>query len=307
MSNLKCIDTLISKFKQRSPIRAGSLIITLFGDSISQHGNCVWLSSLIAALEPLGLNQRQIRTAVFRLVQEEWLSAEQIGRRSYYGFTQSGLRHYEHAANRIYAYKRLSWAGKWTLVLPCFVSNHERDLLRKELHWLGYGTLSSGLFARPSAERAALDQTLEALGIRDKVVIFEASSAELNSSDSLKQLVHKGWNLEEIESRYEHFLKQFKSVLEGLKKTQSLSPEQGFQTRTLLIHEYRRILLNDADLYDELLPKNWLGNSASELSAELYQRVHVQAMEYILTNMQTPEGTMPKAIKPYFNRFGCLA
>ena len=61
------------------------------------HGSAVWLGSLIKVLEPFGLNQRQIRTAVFRLVKEDWLVARQLGRRSYYSFTETGQRHYEKA------------------------------------------------------------------------------------------------------------------------------------------------------------------------------------------------------------------
>ena len=98
---MKQVSNLLEEFSARKPIRTGSLVITLFGDVVSPHGGAIWLGSLIRILEPFGLNHRQIRTAVFRLVKEDWLAATQVGRRSYYSFTEAGRKHYEKAARRI--------------------------------------------------------------------------------------------------------------------------------------------------------------------------------------------------------------
>ncbi|MEQ8661633.1 MAG: phenylacetic acid degradation operon negative regulatory protein PaaX, partial [Gammaproteobacteria bacterium] len=46
-----------------APPRAGSLVVTLFGDVVSQHGGSVWLGALVAALARFGLNAGQVRTA----------------------------------------------------------------------------------------------------------------------------------------------------------------------------------------------------------------------------------------------------
>ena len=53
------ISKLVAEFAGRKPVRTGSLIISVFGDAVSQHGSAVWLGSLIKVLEPFGLNQRQ--------------------------------------------------------------------------------------------------------------------------------------------------------------------------------------------------------------------------------------------------------
>ena len=141
---MKQISELVAEFAGRKPVRTGSLIISVFGDAVSQHGSAVWLGSLIKVLEPFGLNQRQIRTAVFRLVKEDWLVARQLGRRSYYSFTETGQRHYEKAARRIYYANLQPWDRKWTLVVPTLCDNKEKESLRRELSWLGYGAVKSG-------------------------------------------------------------------------------------------------------------------------------------------------------------------
>ena len=59
---------------------ASSLIVTVYGDAIEPHGGAVWLGSLIQLLEPIGINERLIRTSIFRLTKEGWLTAEKVGR-----------------------------------------------------------------------------------------------------------------------------------------------------------------------------------------------------------------------------------
>ena len=81
---------LINDFRSRRPLRAGSLLTSVFGDAIAPRGGAVWLGSLINVLEPFGINQRLVRTSVFRLAKEGWLRSEQIGRRSYYSLTPDG-------------------------------------------------------------------------------------------------------------------------------------------------------------------------------------------------------------------------
>lgn len=60
-------------------MRSTSLIITLFGDTVSPHGRTIWLGSLVQALAPIGVNERLVRTSVFRLVKEGWLEADRVG------------------------------------------------------------------------------------------------------------------------------------------------------------------------------------------------------------------------------------
>ena len=76
-------------------MHATSLIITTFGDAVLPRGGRIWLGSLIQLLEPLQLNERLIRTSVFRLVKDEWLRVQSVGRRSDYLLTQSGRRRFE--------------------------------------------------------------------------------------------------------------------------------------------------------------------------------------------------------------------
>ena len=73
---------LVDEFRSRPTLRAGSLITTVFGDSIAPRGGTVWLGSLISAMAEFGIKERLVRTSVFRLAKDGWLEYNQFGRRS---------------------------------------------------------------------------------------------------------------------------------------------------------------------------------------------------------------------------------
>jgi phenylacetic acid degradation operon negative regulatory protein len=306
MATLKAIDALLESFRQQRPLRGGSLIITLFGDSISQHGNSVWLGSIIKSLEPFGLNSRLIRTAVHRLSQEDWLTSHQVGRRSYYSFTQAGLRRYEKAAQRIYAGGPPQWDGGWTLVICDRLQDEGRERLRKELSWSGYGEISNSVFLHAGGERSGLSETLRDLGLTDNVVVMDAHTAGISSEVALRQLAQESWPLEELAQRYRDFLARFRPLLKSVQTAKSLTPEQAFQLRTLLVHEFRRILLRDSDLPAQLLPANWVGHEALQLVADTYRLVGPSAENYLKESMETAGGALPAVSPLYKRRFGGL-
>jgi phenylacetic acid degradation operon negative regulatory protein len=96
-----------------APPRAKSLVVTVWGDALAPHGGAVWLSGLIRLLAPLGLNERLVRTSVYRLARDGWLASRQAGRRSLYRLTAQGRRRFESAYRRIYAPPSDAWYGYW--------------------------------------------------------------------------------------------------------------------------------------------------------------------------------------------------
>ncbi|MFV0276622.1 MAG: phenylacetic acid degradation operon negative regulatory protein PaaX [Parahaliea sp.] len=306
MTQSKIIAGLLAAFSERRPIRGRSLIITVFGDAISQHGGSVWLGSLIRALAPFGLNDRLVRTSVYRLLQENWLTSHQVGRRSYYSLSESGLRQYQRAARRIYAATRPRWDGRWILVLPAFLADDEREQLRRQLRWAGYGALASGMLGRPGGDRRVLDETLQELGATDKVIVLHAHTEDAPSQIALRSLSRDCWQIDQLEASYQDFLTTFRPVLSAIRRPGALSPQECFQVRSLCVHEYRRILLKDTDLPDELLPGDWAGKAARTLATNLYHATYRGAEQYLVEHMETADGNLPPADGSFYERFGGL-
>ena len=88
-----------------------------------------------------------------------------------------------------------------------------------------------------------------------------------------------------------------------------VSPDgkQAFRLRTLLIHEYRRSVLRDPALPDELMPYDWIGHHARQLCGTLYQRLERPSRQYLMKTVETPAGALPPPVPSYYERFGGLA
>src|ERR1700753_493929 len=92
------VAALLRQFRRQRPIRGGSLLITIFGDSIAPRGGAVTLGSLISLAHPFGLTERLVRTSVARLAGDGWLLARRDGRRSEYRITPTGRERFAEAA-----------------------------------------------------------------------------------------------------------------------------------------------------------------------------------------------------------------
>lgn len=296
----------INSFLAERKLRANSIIITVYGDSIAPHGGTVWLGSFIRLVESLGLNQRMVRTSVFRLVKEKWLVSEQIGRKSFYSLTASGRRRFEHAYRRIYDEPQTQWEGGWQIALITSgkLSHSQRDGLRKDLLWEGFGVIAPGVLAHPSDSSASLTEILRENEVHDLVVVMQAHTLGALSSRPLQELVRECWNLDVIAQDYQRFIKRFQPVLRSLKTSRAIDPEQCFVVRTLLMHEFRRVLLRDPQLPQQLLPKDWPGETARRMCRDLYSLTQCDAEQYLMDVLETIEGPLPQPADYFFQRFG---
>ena len=286
------------------PPRAGSLVVTLFGDVVSQHGGSVWLGGLVEVMARFGLKPGQVRTAVFRLARDGWLVAVQRGRRSYYRLTASGQRRYARAAERIYAPAHAAWDGEWTLVMPAVSDTTTRDELRRRLGWLGFAALASGVLAHPRPDQDALDELLGELGVASRVLVWRARTV---CDAVLPELVSGAWQLDDLAARFAAFDARFRPFEALLADDPPGDADaDAFVLRCLLIHEYRRILLRTVDLPPALLPVDWTGHDAMALVATLYRLVHAPAAAYARRVLSNADGALPPPDATFYRRFGGL-
>ena len=298
------IDTLLGSFT----LRAKSLIVTIYGDAILVHGGSTWLGSLISLVEPFGQSERMVRTAVFRLAKDQWLEATQIGRRSYYALTDVGRQRFEAAHRRIYAAPQQPWNGEWLLVHTNTgeLDQDARDTLKRDLSWQGFGALAPTVLAHPSPDEEALRLTLAELDATEKVVLLRASADRLTSPGSLKALVRSCWDLDQLVADYNGFLDRFRPVYRTLESLDALDPQACFVIRTLLIHDYRRILLRDPMLPEEVLPPGWPGAASRLLCRNLYRLIQEPAERHLTGLLETADGPLPDASTYFYDRFGGL-
>jgi phenylacetic acid degradation operon negative regulatory protein len=295
----------IARFLASDPPRSKSLVMTIFGDAIAPHGGSVWLGSLIELLAPFGVNDRLLRTSVFRLAQEGWLVASRERRRSAYAILPQAQPRFERAYRRIYAPLEVHWDGNWTLLLAAGgqVEAPLRAALRKELLWEGYAQVTAGVFGHPAGDTEVLQDILRRLGAEGKLFACRATELPGVAGRPLPELVGDGWDLSGVSGGYQQFIDQFEPLQAMVA---ALAPEQAFVIRTLLIHAYRRVQLHDPMLPVELLPDPWPGARAYELARSVYRAVYAAAEEHVMTALlREDEGAVP-AEAAFYQRFGGL-
>ncbi len=278
--------------------RAGPLIVTVFGDSIAPRGGNIWLGSLISLMSHFGMSERLVRTVVFRLARDGWFATRSRGRRSFYELTPESRKTFADADSRIYAASSAKWDGTWTLVqaLPDLPARH-RQGLRDALKWYGFGQLSPTLMVSPRAHDPSLFNNLAPA---DPPAVFNARLEEgLPGTASLTSIAAAAWNIEELNDAYGKFTEQFQPFI----KRSLGTPEEGFILRSLLIHEYRRILLRDPQLPSALAPAGWAGETAREVASTLYRAQTPLADQFIDSNVECWSGPCPEPYANYHQRF----
>ena len=302
---------LVARFRRRRPLRCGSLLITLLGDSVMPHGGAITLASLIRLAQPFGLSERLVRTTVARVAQLGLLAVRRAGRRSEYRLSAQGQRRFAAATLRIYGAGPTSWDGRWTLLLLESSPRSLTERVRRELRWLGFGQLSALAFAHPSCSPAAARRQLAELGLHDCLVLRSAAG----SAAVDRRLVAAGWDLQELGRRYRSFISDFSAVGHALEISaagcvsalgEPALLEAAFTVRTLLIHEYRKIHLRDPQLPPALLPAGWIGAEAYELCRHLYRALFGSAEQFLTAHAQTLEGRLPPPTPATYARFGGL-
>ncbi|MEH6608953.1 MAG: phenylacetic acid degradation operon negative regulatory protein PaaX [Halioglobus sp.] len=303
MTQAQIIKRLVSGFTARRPMRTTSLIITIFGDVASQHGGSIWLGSLVRVMAPLGVNERLVRTSVFRLVKEGWLEFERVGRRSYYRFTEYGSHEYQRAARRIYAMDDEAWNGRWQILVPLELPDEVREKFRRSLHWQGFRTITSGTFAKPGSGGRMLLETLDEFDAAGRVLVLDADTLPQTPPRLLREMVQEFWHLDEVATDYREFLKRFKPLFKALAQGKEFEPESAFIARTLLIHDFRRVLLQDTPIPEELLPKDWPGTDAVDQTGQAYLALADASIDFICAELEGENGVVGRPAPEFAERY----
>lgn len=288
--------------------KAKSLIVTVYGDAIYAHGGSAWLGSLIRLVEPLGLNERVVRTSVFRLSREGWLTSTRIGRRSYYGITEHARHSIAAVEQRLYPAGSRGWDRQWTLVFTGLmaIDADRRAALNRELGWQGFGALGGGVLLHPGPDLASVRQTLIDAGVSAYPLVIRGAAEPGVAPHALQDFIRDCWRLDRLAADYQEFLDIFRPLWRALETAGDLPPSVCFMLRILLMHGYRRVLLRDPVLPEELLPADWPGTAARVLCRNLYRLIEAPAEQHLAAIAEAAEGPLPQAAAFYFERFGGL-
>lgn len=277
----RCIADAIARFQNRRPLRAGSLVITVFGDAIAPRGGAISLATLSDILAPFELSDSLVRTTLSRLTSDGWFERRKVGRRSVYALSRSGSQRVEEATRRIYASESPGWAGEWTVVVLPDDGTPAREQLKRDLSWIGFGTLGGSVMLHAAADEEALQSVLSEHAALDALVI--RGRAETSTPTTLRRVTAKGWNFDQLRHGYLDFIRCFEPTCDAVRAS-APSPRDALTLRLAAVHEYRRVMLHDPLLPQELLSSDWVGKHAHRLCAAIYRSV-LEPSEYFLDQL----------------------
>jgi phenylacetic acid degradation operon negative regulatory protein len=303
------VHALVDRFHERKPVRAWSLIVTLYGDAVVPRGGSLWLGSLTELMALFRIDAGHVRTAMSRLTADGWLVRERIGRNSYYRLSARSQTDFLAAAQRIYVGHERRFDGRLRLALLGSAVDG-RAALRPALEQAGFAALS------PTAFVAVADPPAD-FRERDGLFLLTAEAGDAAA------LAAAAFRLAPIAAAYRAFITlvtPLAEALEGAAEARVLStgdapalgtsdaPALGTSdaliARILLIHEFRRIVLRDPGLPSALLPPDWPGGIARALTARIYRAVAGAAERHLDASAHNEHGPLRPAGADFASRFG---
>ncbi len=256
-------------------MQARSALFDLYGDYLRPRGGRAPVAALVRLLAPLGIAAPAVRTAVSRMVRQGWLHPLRLSTGPGYLLTPKAARRLDEAAARVYRTADNSWDGRFDLIVfepPA--QRADRGRLASNLSFLGYGAIDAGTWvaARPTDE---VETLLGEAGIR-----FERFTAcHTGGADGSVALVGRAWDLAEIGTAYEEFVRELTPIVSGIGAASD--DEAAYAARFTLVHAWRTFLFRDPQLPTELLPDRWPGSAAADFFDRHAGRLRPAADRYV--------------------------
>lgn len=253
-----------------------NLILDLFGEYLRYVDSEVWLGQLTTLLGDFGVAPPAVRMTMTRLRREGWFTSERNGRETRYRLTDPMLQVLEEGRGRIFAAPPSEWSGEWTMVVYQLSEGErqERQQLRKDLAWHGFGSLSTSTWLAPGDRRARARDLATALD-DGQVEVLRCSSDGLEQDRSLAV---RCWDLPALAAAYDEFNAEHRSLPDDADRLQGA---EALVARTLLIARYRVFPFTDPQLPPELLPDPWPGDEAHRIFREAHAALGPAARAYV--------------------------
>ncbi len=292
--NNTLVANLVRDLHNGGRLRVWSIIVTVFGDAVMPRGGIISLSSLQDILGLLEIEENAVRTAMSRLAGDGWVQRHREGRLSFYSLDAAGRELFESASARIYAAGPNAWDETFELVLRNEQSHKTRAGFRREMRQLGYGSPIPDLYIRPNTTGTEKNSPVDALAVMEARNLI---------SGSVREFVARTWPMEELNQKYRSLSEKFSPVLDAANNGNSFEPAAALAIRILLVHEWRRVVLQDVDLPLNLKPEPWYGEDARQMAGTLYRVLSVPSETYLDDCLAGRGKTLPPANAMFSKRF----
>jgi len=246
--------------------------VSFAGSFLRQLGGWIAVADLISCLSTVGLADPAVRQALLRLKSRGFLVAERRAGVAGYRLTEAGMHDLTTGDRRIFRQPRAVAEDGWVLVVFSVpeTDRHLRHRLRTELSWLGFGTVSPGVWIAPSPLAEPARELLGDAELDEYVTWFAAQ--HLAETDAAAW-----WDLSGLRQQYQTFLDEHRSAV----SSGELSTDEAFARYLRLIDSWRLFPRQDPGLPAILLPGDWPAPDAWDVFWTLHQRWSGAGLEYV--------------------------
>lgn len=256
---------------------ARALLISVLGQWVGPSETPVWTTTLVGALDALGIEERAARQAINRTAADGWLEGESVGRYTRWRLTASGRRLIGSAMPRVarsVSGEPDGWDGTFLLLalVETVADRATRDRLATGLDFEGFGALGPNLWvAVGSAPRPGAESVLESCGLADGALLFEARTVP--GAATAAEVVALAWDLGPAAEAQQAFIDEFAGA-------RPVDDREAFALRTRMAHEWRELLSVDPSLPAVLLPDDWPGSRARSVFQQRFTEWAEPATSY---------------------------
>jgi phenylacetic acid degradation operon negative regulatory protein len=279
------------------PPQPRALIVTIYGLYARATGGWLSVASLIRLMAELGADEPAVRSAISRLKQRGVLEPRREGGAAGYALSARGRDILAEGDRRIFDRPRAALADGWLLAVFSVPESERgrRHTLRSRLAWLGFGTVSAGLWIAPAHLAEETTEVLERYGLAGYVELFRA---EYLAFGDVREQVGRWWDLARLEQLYQAFLDACGPVLQrwdrrGAAPLAGPGPGPGsgsgpgdegeaFADYVRALTAWRRLPYLDPGLPPEFLPPDWHGLRAAAAFGVLRDRLAGPARAHVL-------------------------
>jgi phenylacetic acid degradation operon negative regulatory protein len=123
------------------------------------------------------------------------------------------------------------------------------------------------------------------------------------SVENAHALAKACWQLDALDAAYRGFLAAFGPVADEIAGGTRLTDAQAFQLRTLLVHDWRRVVLRDPLLPGAMLPEGWPGLRALAVVTGVYPKILAASERWLDRHAVNEDGPLPAAAPALDDRF----
>jgi len=265
--------------------------VTIYGLYAREAGGWLSVASLIRLMAELGSEEPAVRSSISRLKQRGVLESRREDGAAGYALSRRGHAILAEGDQRIFDRPRARLSDGWLLAVFSVPERERsrRHALRSRLAWLGFGTVSAGVWIAPGNLASETAEVLERHRLAGYVDLFRADYLAFGV---VAEQVPRWWDLNRLQGLYQAFLEESAPVLarwdsarrDG-SRPDSPQPDlagEAFADYVRALTAWRRLPFLDPGLPAELLPSGWNGLQAAAAFAAIRERLAGPARAHAL-------------------------